>query len=85
MQELQKLHRVLDKKAAGARAHESVARAGWLDRMNALNQAREFNKSSEGNRTGHHKLDGTSKGAWSLPSKELGLPIKFVGVGEAAR
>src|SRR6266404_2046886 len=82
MQELQKLHRVMDKKLPGA-PHEVLLVLDGSTGMNALNQAREFNKAV--NLTGLvvTKLDGTSKGGMVVAiQKELGLPIKFIGVGE---
>ena len=51
--------------------------------MNALNQAREFNKTVPLTGLVVSKLDGTSKGGMVVAiQKELGLPIKFVGLGE---
>jgi fused signal recognition particle receptor len=53
--------------------------------MNALNQAREFNKAVPLTGLVVTKLDGTSKGGMVVAiQKELGLPIKFVGLGEHA-
>lgn len=82
MQELQKVHRVLNKKLPGA-PHETLLVLDATTGMNALNQAREFHKAV--NLTGLviTKLDGTSKGGMVVAiQKELGLPIKFVGLGE---
>jgi fused signal recognition particle receptor len=51
--------------------------------MNALSQAREFNKAVPLTGLIVTKLDGTSKGGVVVAiQKELGLPIKFVGLGE---
>jgi fused signal recognition particle receptor len=51
--------------------------------MNALNQAREFNKAVPLTGLVITKLDGTSKGGMVVAiQKELGLPIKFIGLGE---
>ena len=53
--------------------------------MNALNQAREFNKAVPLSGLVVTKLDGTSKGGMLVAiQKELGLPIKYVGLGEHA-
>jgi fused signal recognition particle receptor len=53
--------------------------------MNALSQAREFNKTVPLSGLIVTKLDGTSKGGMVVAiQKELGLPIKFVGLGEQA-
>ena len=51
--------------------------------MNALNQAREFHKAVEVTGLVITKLDGTSKGGMVVAiQRELGLPIKFIGLGE---
>jgi fused signal recognition particle receptor len=82
MQELQKLHRVIDKKVPGA-PHETLLVLDATTGMNALNQAREFNKSVTLTGLVVTKLDGTSKGGMIVAiQKELGIPIKFVGLGE---
>jgi fused signal recognition particle receptor len=82
MQELQKLHRVLGKKLAGA-PHETLLILDGSTGMNALNQAREFNKSVALTGLVVTKLDGTSKGGMVVAiQRELGLPIKYIGLGE---
>ena len=82
MQELQKLHRVMDKKLPGA-PHEVLLVLDGSTGMNALNQAREFNKAVKLTGLVITKLDGTSKGGMVVAiQKELGLPVKFIGVGE---
>ena len=49
-----------------------------------LNQAREFNKMVDVTGIILTKLDGTSKGGAVVSVvDELGVPVKFVGVGEA--
>ena len=82
MQELQKLHRVMDKKVPGA-PHETLLVLDATTGMNALNQAREFHKAVTLTGLVVTKLDGTSKGGMIVAiQKELGIPIKFVGLGE---
>jgi fused signal recognition particle receptor len=84
MQELQKLHRVIGKQLPGA-PHEVLLVLDGSTGMNALNQAREFNKAVPITGLIITKLDGTSKGGMVVAiQKELGLPIKFVGLGEQA-
>ena len=84
MQELQKVHRVMDKKLPGA-PHEILLVLDATTGMNALNQAREFHKSVKLTGLVITKLDGTSKGGMVVAiQKELGLPVKFVGLGEQA-
>src|SRR5262245_12790648 len=82
MQELHKLHRVIGKQSPGA-PHEVLLVLDGSTGMNALNQAREFNKAVPITGLIVTKLDGTSKGGMVVAiQKELGLPIKFVGLGE---
>jgi fused signal recognition particle receptor len=82
MQELHKLHRVIGKQLSGA-PHEVLLVLDGSTGMNALNQAREFNKAVPLTGLIVTKLDGTSKGGMVVAiQKELGLPIKFIGLGE---
>ena len=84
MQELHKLHRVIGKQLPGA-PHEVLLVLDATTGMNALNQAREFHKAFSLTGLIVTKLDGTSKGGMVVAiQKELGLPIKFVGLGEQA-
>lgn len=84
MQELQKLHRVIGKQAAGA-PHEVLLVLDGSTGMNAMTQAREFHKAVPLTGLVITKLDGTSKGGMVVAiRKELGLPVKFIGVGEQA-
>jgi fused signal recognition particle receptor len=82
MQELQKMHRVMGRQQPGA-PHEVLLVLDATTGMNSLNQAREFNKAVPLTGLIVTKLDGTSKGGMVVAiQKELGLPIKFVGLGE---
>jgi fused signal recognition particle receptor len=82
MQELHKLHRVIGKQLPGA-PHEVLLVLDGSTGMNALNQACEFNKAVPLTGLIVTKLDGTSKGGMVVAiQKELGLPIKFIGLGE---
>ena len=82
MQELQKVHRVMAKQLPGA-PHEVLLVLDATTGMNALNQAREFNKTVPLTGLIVTKLDGTSKGGMVVAiQKELGLPMKFIGLGE---
>ena len=84
MQELQKLHRVMGKQLPGA-PHEVLLVLDATTGMNALAQSREFNKAVPLSGLIVTKLDGTSKGGMVVAiQKELGLPTKFVGLGEQA-
>jgi len=82
MQELQKVHRVMEKKLPGS-PHETLLVLDGTTGMNALNQARDFHKMIPITGLVVTKLDGTSKAGMVISIfKELGLPIKFVGLGE---
>ncbi|MBM3822704.1 MAG: signal recognition particle-docking protein FtsY [Verrucomicrobia bacterium] len=84
MLELQKVHRVMGKKLAGA-PHEVLLVLDATTGMNAINQAREFHKAVQLTGLVITKLDGTSKGGVVVAiQRELGLPVKFIGVGEQA-
>jgi fused signal recognition particle receptor len=84
MLELQKLHRVMSKQLPGA-PHEVLLVLDATTGMNALNQAREFHKAVPLTGLIVTKLDGTSKGGMVVSiQKELGLPVKFIGLGEQA-
>jgi fused signal recognition particle receptor len=82
MKELQKVHRVMDKQLAGA-PHEVLLVLDATTGMNALQQAREFHKAVPLTGLVVTKLDGTSKGGMVVAIQhELGLPVKFIGLGE---
>ena len=78
------MHRVIGKQMPGA-PHETLLVLDATTGMNALNQAREFHKAVKLTGLVITKLDGTSKGGMVVAiQKELGVPIKFIGVGEQA-
>ncbi|HAB16879.1 MAG TPA: signal recognition particle-docking protein FtsY [Verrucomicrobiota bacterium] len=82
MAELQKVHRVIGKKLPGA-PHEVLLVLDGSTGLNALNQAREFNKAVPLTGLVITKLDGTSKGGAVVAiQQELSVPVKFIGVGE---
>ncbi len=82
MQELQKVHRVMDKRLQGA-PHEVLLVLDGSTGMNALVQAKEFHKAVKLTGLVITKLDGTSKGgALVAIQRDLGIPVKFIGVGE---
>lgn len=84
MQELLKVHRVMGKLLPGA-PHEVLLVLDATTGMNALNQAREFHKTTPLTGLVVTKLDGTSKGGMVVAiQEELGLPIKYIGLGEQA-
>ena len=82
MRELEKLHRVIGDKVHGA-PHETLLVIDASTGMNALNQAKEFNKSVPLTGLVITKLDGTSRGGMVVAIQhELDLPVKFIGLGE---
>jgi fused signal recognition particle receptor len=82
MQELAKVHRVMEKQLPGA-PHEVLLVLDGTTGMNALTQAREFHKTVPLTGLVITKLDGTSKGGMVVAiQKEMQLPVKFIGLGE---
>ncbi len=85
MEELSKIRRTLGKKDPTA-PHETLLVVDATTGSNALNQAREFNKSV-GGLTGVivTKLDGSGKGGVIVSiQQELGIPTRYIGTGEEA-
>ena len=85
MEELKKIHRALGKIDESA-PHEIMLVVDAGTGQNALNQAREFNQSIGLTGITVTKLDGTARGGVLFGiAHELGIPIRFIGVGEAAK
>ena len=84
MEELKKVKRVISKADPGE-PQETWLVLDAVTGQNGLEQARKFNEAVELTGVIVTKLDGTAKGGILLPiARELNLPIKFIGVGEAA-
>lgn len=82
MQELEKIVRVL-KKLDPSLPQETLLVLDSTTGQNSLNQARSFHKSVPITGIALTKLDGTAKGGMVFAiAKEMGLPIRFIGVGE---
>jgi fused signal recognition particle receptor len=82
MNELEKIKRVISREIEGA-PHESLLVLDASIGQNALNQAQEFLKFSGLTGIFLTKLDGTARGGSVISIvDELGLPIKFIGIGE---
>jgi fused signal recognition particle receptor len=80
---LKKIKRVLGKLDDSA-PHEVMLVVDAGTGQNALNQAREFNQAVGLTGITLTKLDGTAKGGIIFAiAKQLGIPIRFIGVGEA--
>ncbi len=82
MDELGKISRIIDRELPGC-DRENLLVLDAATGQNAVNQAREFMGAAGITGIVLTKLDGTPKGGVVLPIKrELGLPVKFIGVGE---
>jgi len=82
MEELKKVRRVLAREIEGA-PHEVLLVLDATIGQNALVQARTFVKEVGVTGLAVTKLDGTAKGGAVVPIvRELGLPLRYVGVGE---
>jgi len=82
MAELEKVHRVVGRAVPGA-PHEVLLVLDATMGQNALSQARTFGEVTGVTGVVLTKLDGTAKGGIVLAvAAELGLPVKFIGVGE---
>lgn len=82
MAELSKISRSV-KKAAPNASLETFLVLDAITGQNAISQAVEFTKAAEATGVILTKLDGTAKGGCALSVKhKLGLPVRFVGVGE---
>jgi fused signal recognition particle receptor len=83
MDELAKLKRVISRQLPGA-PHESLMVIEAPTGQNGLQQARLFHEAIGLTGLVLTKLDGTAKGGIVVPIwKELGVPIKLIGVGES--
>jgi len=82
MRELEKIHRIVSKQIPGA-PHEVLLVLDATTGQNAVTQAEMFCKSVKCTGIMLSKLDGTAKGGAIFAIKQkIGLPVKFVGVGE---
>lgn len=82
MEELAKIYRVIDRELPYS-DREVLLVLDATTGQNAVNQAREFKNVAEITGIVLTKLDGTARGGVVLAIKnELGIPVKFVGVGE---
>jgi fused signal recognition particle receptor len=82
MAELEKMKRVAAREVEGA-PHETLLVVDAVTGQNGLEQARQFLKIAGVTGIVLTKLDGTAKGGIAVAiAKELGLPIRYVGIGE---
>lgn len=82
MEELKKINRIIDKEFPEAYRETLVVLDGTTG-QNALAQARQFMEVADITGIILTKLDGTAKGGIAVAiQSELGIPVKYVGVGE---
>jgi fused signal recognition particle receptor len=84
MQELSKIHRVIEKELPGA-PHETLLVIDGTTGQNGVSQAQAFLEAAKVSGMVVTKLDGTAKGGVILSiMRQFDIPVKFVGVGESA-
>src|SRR5262245_4049212 len=82
MRELEKIHKVVTRQIPGA-PHDTLMVLDATTGQNAVTQAEMFSKSVQCTGIVLTKLDGTAKGGAIFAVKQkVGLPVKYVGVGE---
>ena len=82
MNELGKISRVIDRELPGA-SRETLLVLDATTGQNGLIQARQFKETAGLTGVVLTKLDGTAKGGIVVAiAQELGVPVKFIGVGE---
>ena len=82
MEELKKINRVIDREYPKA-FRETLVVLDATTGQNALAQAKEFNDAADITGVILTKMDGTAKGGIAVAIQaELGIPVKYIGVGE---
>lgn len=82
LDELAKINRVIDRELPSAK-RETLLVLDAVTGQNGLSQAKEFTAAADITGIVLTKLDGTAKGGIVLAiKKELGIPVKLIGVGE---
>ena len=82
MEELKKLYRIIEREYPEAKTETLIVVDGTTG-QNGLIQAREFSQAAPVTGVVLTKLDGTAKGGIAVAiQSELGIPVKFIGVGE---
>ena len=82
MNELEKIHRVIKREIPEA-PHETLLVLDATTGQNAITQAKVFTETANVTGVVLTKLDGTAKGGVVIAIREeLGLPVKWIGVGE---
>lgn len=85
MEEMKKIRRVVARELEGA-PHETMLVLDATTGQNAIEQAKMFHAALELSSIALTKLDGTAKGGIVIAiGDQLGIPVKFIGVGEQAK
>lgn len=85
MMELEKMYRVIESRFPSFNISTLITIDGTMG-QNSLAQAKEFQKQRRIDGAILSKLDGTAKGGIVFPLySELGIPVKFIGVGESIK
>ena len=83
MEELRKINRILEKEYADA-YRETLVVLDATTGQNALAQAKQFSEIADITGIVLTKMDGTAKGGIAVAiQSELGIPVKYIGVGES--
>ncbi len=83
MEELKKINRILEKEYPEA-YRETLVVLDATTGQNALVQAKQFGEAAEITGIVLTKMDGTAKGGIAVAiHSELGIPVKYIGVGES--
>ena len=83
MEELRKINKILEKEYADA-YRETLVVLDATTGQNALEQARQFSEIADITGIILTKMDGTAKGGIAVAiQSELGIPVKYIGVGES--
>ncbi|MFH1138271.1 MAG: signal recognition particle-docking protein FtsY [Pseudomonadota bacterium] len=82
MEELKKIRRITDREMPGA-PHETLLVLDATTGQNGVSQAKLFHEAVKLDHIAMTKLDGTAKGGVIVAiSHELGLPVRYIGIGE---
>ena len=82
MEELKKLNRIIDKEFPETRRENFIVLDATTG-QNALEQARQFKECADITGVILTKMDGSAKGGIAIAIQaELGIPVKYIGVGE---
>jgi len=83
MEELRKINKILEKEYSDA-FRETLVVLDATTGQNALEQARQFSEIADITGIILTKMDGTAKGGIAVAiQSELGIPVKYIGVGES--